>query len=138
MAPSSRANGSEGEPARSASSHGPCGKSRPPLNIVQPRSRRGLRLRVPQRGERVRGFEVNCLTVIATESYEQFAGNLQKEIAADTGIRFGVLEHHQFASTAIKAADGTLSPLGVDQSNALWEHLRAAGHVDAKGKVQDS
>jgi type III restriction enzyme len=99
---------------------------------------RGLRLCVDQHGERVRGFEVNRLTVIATESYEQFAENLQKEIEADTGIRFGVLEQHQFAAIAVKAADGTLTPLGVDQSTALWEHLKAAGHVDAKGKVQDS
>ena len=99
---------------------------------------RGLRLCVNQNGDRVRGFEVNRLTVIATESYEQFAENLQKEIEADTGIRFGVLEAHQFAGIAIKAADGTLTPLGVDQSKALWDHLKAAGHVDAKGKVQDS
>jgi type III restriction enzyme len=93
---------------------------------------------VDQDGQRVRGFEVNRLTVIATESYEQFAENLQKEIEADTGIRFGVLEQHQFAGIAIKAADGTLTPLGVDKSKALWDHLKAAGHLDAKGKVQDS
>ncbi|WP_250480187.1 DEAD/DEAH box helicase family protein [Caballeronia sp. GAOx1] len=99
---------------------------------------RGLRLCVDQNGERVRGFEINRLTVVATESYEQFAENLQKEIEADTGIRFGVLEHHQFAAIAVKATDGTLTPLGVDQSKALWDHLKAAGHVDAKGKVQDS
>lgn len=99
---------------------------------------RGLRLCVDQNGERVRGFEVNRLTVIANESYEQFAENLQKEIEADTGIRFGLLEPHQFAGIAIKAIDGTLSPLGVDQSKALWEHLKAAGHIDAKGKVQYS
>ena len=99
---------------------------------------RGLRLCVDQHGERVRGFEINRLTVIATESYEQFAENLQKEIEADTGIRFGILEQHQFAAIAIKAADGTLAPLGVDQSKALWEHLKTTGYVDAKGKVQDS
>ena len=99
---------------------------------------RGLRLCVDQDGQRVRGFEVNRLTVIATESYEQFAENLQKEIEADTGIRFGVLEQHQFAGIAIKTDDGTLAPMGVDQSKALWDHLKAAGHVDAKGKVQDS
>lgn len=99
---------------------------------------RGLRLCVDQNGERVRGFEVNRLTVIATESYEQFAENLQKEIEADTGIRFGILEQHQFAAIAVKSADGSLVPLGVDQSKALWDHLQAAGHVDAKGKVQDS
>lgn len=99
---------------------------------------RGLRLCVNQDGERVRGFEVNRLTVIATESYEQFAENLQKEIEADTGIRFGVLEQHQFAAIAITSEDGTLTPLGLDQSKALWGYLKAAGHVDAKGKVQDS
>ncbi len=49
---------------------------------------RGLRLCVNQHGERVRGLDVNILTVVATESYEQFAENLQKEIEADTGIRF--------------------------------------------------
>lgn len=37
---------------------------------------RGLRLCVNQSGERVRGFDVNTLTVIATEDYEQFAENL--------------------------------------------------------------
>ncbi|WP_308923371.1 DEAD/DEAH box helicase family protein [Janthinobacterium sp. J1-1] len=99
---------------------------------------RGLRLCVNQYGERVRGFEVNRLTVIATESYEQFAENLQKEIEVDTGIRFGILEQHQFAGIAIKGADGTLSPFGVDQSKALWEHLKATGYVDARGKVQQS
>lgn len=102
---------------------------------------RGLRLCVNQDGERVRGFEVNRLTVIATESYEQFAENLQKEIEADTGIRFGILEPHQFAAIAVidaTAADAALAPLGVAQSRALWEHLLASGHVDAKGKVQDS
>ncbi len=99
---------------------------------------RGLRLCVNQHGERVRGFEVNTLTVIATENYEQFAENLQKEIEADTGVRFGIVEQHQFAAIAVTAPDGRTVPLGVDQSKALWEHLKAAGHIDAKGKVQGS
>jgi len=99
---------------------------------------RGLRLCVNQNGERVRGFEVNTLTVVAMESYEQFAENLQKEIEQDTGIRFGIVEAHQFAAVAVAAADGTTAPLGFEQSKALWEHLKAAGHIDAKGKVQDS
>ena len=99
---------------------------------------RGLRLCVNQHGDRVRGFEVNTLTVVATENYEEFAENLQKEIEADTGIRFGIVEQHQFAAIAVTAPDGQTVPLGVDQSKALWEHLKAAGHIDAKGKVQDS
>lgn len=99
---------------------------------------RGLRLCVNQHGDRVRGFEVNTLTVVATENYEEFAENLQKEIEADTGIRFGIVEQHQFAAIAVTAPDGQTVPLGVDQSKAIWEHLKAAGHIDAKGKVQDS
>ena len=99
---------------------------------------RGLRLCVNQNGDRLRGFEVNTLTVIATENYEQFAANLQKEIEAETGIRFGIVEHHQFAAIAVTGGDGQVAALGVDQSKALWEHLKAAGHIDAKGKVQDS
>ncbi|MGG5143119.1 type III restriction-modification system endonuclease [Alcaligenes ammonioxydans] len=99
---------------------------------------RGLRLCVNQDGERVRGFEVNTLTVVATENYEQFAENLQKEIENDTGIRFGIVEQHQFAAIAVTDADGHAAPLGMEQSKALWEHLKAAGHIDAKGKVQDS
>ena len=99
---------------------------------------RGLRLCVNQDGQRVYGHDVNRLTVIATESYQEFADQLQKEIEADTGIRFGIVEQHQFATIAITTPDGKVAPLGADQSKALWDHLRAAGHIDAKGKVQDS
>lgn len=99
---------------------------------------RGLRLCVNQNGERLRGFEVNTLTVIATESYEQFAENLQKEIEADTGIQFGIVERHQFAAVAVAGEDGQAKPLGFEQSEALWEHLKTYGYLDAHGKVQDS
>ncbi|MBX3748443.1 MAG: restriction endonuclease subunit R, partial [Verrucomicrobiae bacterium] len=99
---------------------------------------RGLRLCVNQAGERMRGFEVNTLTVVATESYEQFAENLQKEIEDDTGIRFGIVAEHQFAGIAVPGPDGKSTPLGFDQSKELWTHLRAGGYLDAKGKVQEA
>jgi len=99
---------------------------------------RGLRLCVNQQGERLRGFEVNTLTVIATESYEQFAEKLQKEIEDETGIRFGIVEAHQFAGITATGADGQPAPLGFDQSKVLWEHLKTAGLVNAQGKVQDT
>ena len=60
-----------------------------------------------QDGQRLRGFEVNTLTVVATESYEQFAENLQKEIEQDTGIRFGTVDPHQFAGLTVAAPDGS-------------------------------
>lgn len=99
---------------------------------------RGLRLCVNQEGQRLRGFDVNTLTVIATESYEQFADSLQKEIEADTGIRFGIVQDHQFAAVVVKGEDGKEAPLGFDKSKVLWTHLKAQGYIDAKGKVQDS
>ncbi|MEN8614225.1 DEAD/DEAH box helicase family protein [Dehalogenimonas sp. THU2] len=99
---------------------------------------RGLRLCVNQQGERLRGFDFNTLTVIATEGYEQFAENLQKEIEQDTGIRFGIVEKHQFAALPIKDKDGRTAALGVAQSEILWVHLKEAGYVDAKGQVQNS
>ncbi len=99
---------------------------------------RGLRLCVNQDGDRLHGFEINTLTVIATESYEQFADNLQKEIEADTGIRFGVVEQHQFAAIAVTGPDGQPAPMGVEQSKAMWEHLKAKGYINAQGKVQDA
>jgi len=99
---------------------------------------RGLRLCVNQQGERRRGFDVNTLTVVAMESYEQFAERLQKEIEEDTGIRFGVVESHDFANIAVVGSDGSIAPLGVEQSRALWDHFKTEGYIDNRGKVQDS
>jgi type III restriction enzyme len=99
---------------------------------------RGLRLCVDQNGMRLRGNEINTLTVIATENYEKFAENLQKEIEQDTGIRFGIVEPHQFATIQTTDDKGEPSPLGVKQSEKIWQYLKDENFVDAKGKVQDS
>ena len=97
---------------------------------------RGLRLCVNQEGQRLRGFDVNTLTVIANESYQEFADNLQKEIEED-GFQFGVVPDHLFAGVAVRQADGSSKPLGFDGSKVLAEHLRALKLIDSKGKVQD-
>jgi len=99
---------------------------------------RGLRLCVNQDGQRLRGFELNTLTVVATESYEEFAENLQREIEKETGVRFGIVERHQFAGVVVTAEDGSTTPLGMDRSNELWDDLKKQGYIDAKGKVQDA
>ena len=49
---------------------------------------RGLRLSVNQHGYRIRDKSINVLTVIANESYEDFAKKLQKEIHEDCGVEF--------------------------------------------------
>ena len=99
---------------------------------------RGLRICVNQEGERVRGFEYNTLTVIAMESYEAFAENLQKEIEQETGTKFGMVEAHQFAGIVVVAPDGKTSALGLEKSKAIYDHLKAKGYVNGQGKVQDS
>ncbi len=99
---------------------------------------RGLRICVNQEGERVRGFEYNTLTVVAMESYEAFAENLQKEIEQETGTKFGMIEPHQFAPVALVGPDGKVSTLGLDKSKAIYEHLKSNGYINGQGKVQDT
>ena len=97
---------------------------------------RGLRLCVNRQGERVRGFDVNTLTVVARESYEEFAEQLQREIEEETRIRFGVVEMHQFARIPVAGDDGTVSPLGSGASQEIWQHLHGADYIDAQGRIQ--
>lgn len=99
---------------------------------------RGLRICVNQNGERVRDVNVNILTVIANESYEAFAEQLQTEIEKETGYKFGIVEPQQFAAIAISMPDGSAGVLGFEDSKAIFEHLKGEGLVNAQGKVQDS
>ena len=99
---------------------------------------RGLRLCVNQDGERQHGFETNTLTVIARESYEEFAENLQREIEEETGIRFGQVEPHSFAAIAVEAGGDQPAHLGVEQSQRLWRRLIAQGYLDDEGRALDA
>ena len=99
---------------------------------------RGLRIAVDQQGNRVQGFEVNRLTVMANESYEDFARQLQKEIEAEEGIRFGVVEKHMFANIVVAMEGDKPQYMGAEASAQLCEHLQKLGHIDEKGKIQDS
>jgi type III restriction enzyme len=49
---------------------------------------RGLRLAVNQEGMRIQDTNINRLTVIANEAYEDFARQLQTEIEEDCGVSF--------------------------------------------------
>ena len=98
---------------------------------------RGLRLCVNQDGERQRGFELNTLTVIAQESYEDFAENLQREIEKETGILFGRVEEHQFALIEVNSDDGQDGRLGMEHSREIWRYLVTHGYLDKQGQVTD-
>jgi type III restriction enzyme len=99
---------------------------------------RGLRLCVDQSGQRVRDDQVNVLTVIANEAYEEFAQALQNEIEHDTGIRFGVVEPTSFVAITVESDEEDPAYLGVDGSLKIWQHLVAKEYLDARGAVRAS
>lgn len=96
---------------------------------------RGLRLPVNASGERVHDETVNRLTVIANESYEQFARTLQSEFEEDFGIQFGRVDKIAFAKLVRRADDGTETPVGQDESAKLWGDLVASGYLSASGEI---
>jgi len=98
---------------------------------------RGLRICVNQEGERVYGFDVNTLTIMANESYESFAKGLQEEIEKEEGIKFGVIEEHFFANITRADEHGEISYIGAQKSEAIWEYLHSQKYIDSKGKIQD-
>ena len=98
---------------------------------------RGLRLCVNQMGERLHGSAINTLTVMANESYEDYAKSLQHEYEDDEGIRFGYIEKHTFANISVTDSNGNISYLGAEKSAAIYKSFEYNGYIDDKGKVQD-
>lgn len=96
---------------------------------------RGLRLAVKQVGnEYVRTFDdqINQLTVIANESYRDFANSLQKEYRK-AGVQIGYVRKGEFASIKLHDQDG--KTLGHKASKEIWDHLRIRGMIDDEGRV---
>ena len=83
---------------------------------------RGLRLCVNKDGERVRDRAVNRLTVIANESYEDFANQLQTEMT-EAGVKFKremVQNEREKVTVRLKKGYDTYS-----RFLELWEKIRA-------------
>lgn len=98
---------------------------------------RGLRLPVDSdTGERFKDDNINRLTVIANESYHDFAKALQSEFEDDFGIKFGKVTTIDFAKIT-KLVEGEDKPIGQEVSKAIWNELNLNGYIDAKGDVLD-
>lgn len=93
---------------------------------------RGLRLPVRQDGTRVFDEQINQLTVIANESYRDFASNLQKEYKK-AGIQIGYVRKGEFARITLH--DEPDKTLGHAASGEIWAHLQRRGYIDDDGKV---
>ena len=98
---------------------------------------RGLRIAVNQHGERVRGFEVNTLTVMVNESYEQFVEELQKEMETDDNIKFEVIKNYMFANIVTEIKNGKEIYLGHENSEELFDYLADNNYVDTEGNIKD-
>lgn len=97
---------------------------------------RGLRLPVNDNGERVHDEHINRLTIIANESYEEFARTLQNEFEEDYGIKFGRIEKIAF-SKLVHPADEKEEPIGQGASKDIWQGLADEGYINEDGEILD-
>lgn len=95
---------------------------------------RGLRLAVNQNGERTEGFEINTLTIMANESYEDFAKSLQSEYEKDAGIKFGFIQKHSFSNIK-EEVKGEEKFIGEAKSQKIYAYLEEKEYIDVEGKV---
>ena len=103
---------------------------------------RGMRLCVNQKGERqdesvLHGgvFEVNELTVIASESYNSFASKLQTEIAEAVGDRPAKVNTQLFLDFVVTNAQGEQKQLSEDDAQELTFTLRMKGYITKDGQL---
>lgn len=82
---------------------------------------RGLRLAVDQEGKRTYDRNINRLTVVANESYDDFAKALQKEIEEDCGVAFTGRVKNKQTRTAVNYRKGfEADPRFLE----IWEKLK--------------
>ena len=94
---------------------------------------RGLRLSVNQHGERQddpdTAHQTNVLTVVAGESYKDFAAALQKDISESLTERPRVANAKYFVGKVIRAQAGDFI-LGQDEADLVEYYLIQNGYVD--------
>ncbi len=103
---------------------------------------RGMRLCVNKDGERqdaeVLGdavFDTNILTIIASESYDQFAKKLQTEIADACGDRPVVVTPTLFADRVFVMEDGSEQKISVGKAVEINNVLVFHQYLDMKGQL---
>ena len=97
---------------------------------------RGLRLCVNQEGERIFDPQINTLSVMANESFAEFAEKLQSEMETETGVKFGFIEKHAFAGISYTDDSGKIENLGYEASENLWGFLLEEDLIYTTGKVK--
>lgn len=105
---------------------------------------RGLRLCINENGERmdesVLGNDVhniNCLTVIASESYEKFAKELQTEFAESIGDRPVKVTAELFRGRELVDKEGNKKVIDKDMADAVFYDLIMNQYIGKKGFLTD-
>ena len=102
---------------------------------------RGLRLCVDQYGERMDHpaivHDINVLTVVASESYQDFVAALQTEIAETLSTRPRKATKEYFAGKVIQTEEGMLE-ITEPMANQVHFYLVQNAYVDIDGNITDT
>lgn len=74
------------------------------------------------------------MSVIANESYKEFASTLQRELESDN-FKFGIIEPVSFTGIAVKQHDGSLVELTQKESEEIFNYLVENEYMTSKGKI---
>ena len=106
---------------------------------------RGMRLCVNKHGDRqdadVLGssvFDINILTVVASESYEQFSRQLQHEISELVSSRPVVITPNLFTDLVYETKEGAKVKITEDEARKIYNQLIRNDYVDDAGKLTET
>ena len=95
---------------------------------------RGLRLCVDQKGDRVDHpsivHEVNALTVVASESYQDFVDGLQREIAETLSARPRKADEAYFRGKTVETVDGEKVTVDDQMAKQIYRYLLKNDYTD--------
>ena len=94
---------------------------------------RGLRLPVNQQGDRIFDKNINRLTVVANESYEDFAKALQQEIEQDCGVDFAGRVKDKSKREKVKLSKG----YGSEAFMEIWNKIKYCTRYSVKYDTTD-
>lgn len=102
---------------------------------------RGLRISVNQLGDRMDNpatvHDVNILTVVASESYKDFVGNLQREISDSLSARPRKADEAYFTGKDIITETGTVEITPV-MAKQIYKYLLKNDYTDDADQVADA
>lgn len=102
---------------------------------------RGLRISVNHAGDRMDHpatvHEINVLTVVASESYKDFVGNLQREISDSLSERPRAANKDYFKGKVFQSGDGSTITVSDEMATDIEFYLIQNGYVDKKRNITE-